>query len=477
MSNELLAASSRLRANSLGVGAVTFFVVSAAGPLVAMAAGVPVAMLLGNGAGIPAMFIVATSLLLAFAAGFTAMASHVKAAGGFYAFAAQGLGGHAAGATAAIALFSYVALQVGIYGLFGSAAADLVRDFAAVALPWWVYAFVAMGLIAVLGYRQVELSAKVLSVLVICEYAVVLVFDVAVLRDPHSELTAAAFSPDQIGAGSPAIGLLICFTAFIGFEATTIYAEEARDPGRTIPRATYIALLLIGGFYVFSSWCLVAAVGHAGLVPLLTRLSDPTTLLFHLADSHVGASITILMRVLLITSAFASMLAFHNAIARYIFCLAREGLLPAALAGTHAVHRSPCFASLAQTAGAAVIVVFFVVVRADPIGVLFARVSSVGTLGIVALMAIASAAVFSYFRSRPGNWWRTRFLPCAGTAGLAGVLALGCARFDVLAGGYSPAIAWLPLLVLLAALAGVIATERLRRRDAGGFRRLGRVAL
>ena len=46
---------SALRADALGVGAITFFVVSAAGPLVAMAAGVPVAMLLGNGAGVPAM--------------------------------------------------------------------------------------------------------------------------------------------------------------------------------------------------------------------------------------------------------------------------------------------------------------------------------------------------------------------------------------------------------------------------------------
>jgi amino acid transporter len=35
-----------------------------------------------------------------------------------------------------------------------------------------------------------------------------------------------AFSPLTVSTGSPAIGLLLCFTAFIGFEATTIYAEE-----------------------------------------------------------------------------------------------------------------------------------------------------------------------------------------------------------------------------------------------------------
>ncbi len=36
-------------------------------------------------------------------------------------------------------------------------------------------------------------------------------------------------------SGAPAIGILFCFAAFIGFEATTIYAEEAREPEKTVP--------------------------------------------------------------------------------------------------------------------------------------------------------------------------------------------------------------------------------------------------
>jgi amino acid transporter len=41
------------------------------------------------------------------------------------------------------------------------------------------------------------------------------------------------------------------------FEATTLYGEEARNPKRNIPIATYAALLRIGGFYSLSTWCLV----------------------------------------------------------------------------------------------------------------------------------------------------------------------------------------------------------------------------
>lgn len=42
-------ADNQLRKNSLGVSAVTFLVVSAAAPLTAVAGGVPLSMMLGNG--------------------------------------------------------------------------------------------------------------------------------------------------------------------------------------------------------------------------------------------------------------------------------------------------------------------------------------------------------------------------------------------------------------------------------------------
>lgn len=44
-------------------------------------------------------------------------------------------------------------------------------------------------------------------------------------------------------SGNLFIGLLFCFAAFIGFEATTIYSEEARNPRHSIPSTTSAVLL------------------------------------------------------------------------------------------------------------------------------------------------------------------------------------------------------------------------------------------
>ena len=56
----------------------------------------------------------------------------------------------------------------------------------------------------------------------------------------------------------------------MGFESTVLYRKEARDPERTIPRATYAAVAFMAVFYCFIVWSVVqafgsdAAVGAAG---------------------------------------------------------------------------------------------------------------------------------------------------------------------------------------------------------------------
>ena len=82
--------SQQLRHGRLGVFAVAFFVISAAAPLTAMAGGAPVAMLLGNGPGIPLAYVVVSVILLIFAVGYTDMARHHTSTGAFYSFVSEG---------------------------------------------------------------------------------------------------------------------------------------------------------------------------------------------------------------------------------------------------------------------------------------------------------------------------------------------------------------------------------------------------
>ena len=52
-------------------------------------------------------------------------------------------------------------------------------------------------------------------------------------------------------AGTAGIALAFAFASYIGFEATAIYGEESREPKKTVPRATYTAIILIGVVFAF----------------------------------------------------------------------------------------------------------------------------------------------------------------------------------------------------------------------------------
>jgi amino acid transporter len=448
--------------------AVTFFVVSAAGPLVAVAGGLPVAMLFGNGPGTPALFLLLTLILCLFSVGYTAMARYVQDAGAFYALARRGLGPRAGGATALVALLSYNALQIGLYGMLGSALSDLLQPLTHAALPWWVLALPTMIAVALLGYRRIDLSARILGALVAAEYAVVLVLGCAILVHGGAEgPTLRPFAPATVVAGAPWTGLMLCFSAFLGFEATTIYSEEAREPQRTIPIATYVSVVVIGTFYTFSAWAVVVGVGTDALLPLLTRLDNPTRLLFGLADHYVGPALTQLMRVLFVTSIFAALLAFHNAIARYFYATGRDGLLPTLLGRTHRRFQSPHVGSLLQSALAMAAVGLFAAFGADPILTVFTLPSAVATLGIIVLMATVSAAVLGFFRRRAQSRAVVQVSAAAALLTLLAIAIFAAARFDVLAGNARLAVRLLPLTLPVAAIVGALCATSSSGRQSG----------
>jgi len=468
--------ANRLRKNSLGVGAVIFLVVSAAAPLTAVAGGVPLSMLMGNGAGIPGTFLIVTVLLLVFAVGYVAMARHVANAGAFYAYTARGLGGALGGAAALIAMLSYNAMQIGIFGLFGAAASGLFAGWG-INLPWWVWCFIGIALVGVLGYRRVELSAKILTVLVLLEYLVVLVVDAAILfTGGDSGLSLAPFTPSMVLSGSPAIGILFCFAAFIGFEATTIYSEEAREPQRTVPRATYVSVLVIGLFYMLTSWLMANGAGVDKLVPTLQGLKDPTTFLFGLSDRYVGPALTQLMSILFVSSLFAGVTAFHNGVARYFYVAGREKLLPKGLGVTHPRFQSPHVGSLLQTAIAVVVVVLFAVTGQDPVLAQFSWLTNVGTLGIIVLMALTSLSVVVFFSRNPAlepSAMKAKILPVIAGVALLFIIFEIVINFGNLSGA-SGVLGWfLPSLVLIAGVIGYVLAVALRARDSAAFDRLG----
>ena len=411
-------------------------VVAAAAPLTVIAGTVPLGIAIGNGAAFPATFALSAVVLLLFAVGFCAMSPHVPNAGAFYAYVERGLGRVTGLGTAFLALATYTAVQLAVYGYIGAVIDGLVQNYGGPALPWWLWSVVVLGIVAVLGYRRIELSSRVLGVLLVGEVAIVLVFDAVVAGSGGAQgPSTALLVPSQIGSGSLGVALMFAVAGFIGFEATAVFRDEARDPSRTIPRATYTALVLIGVFYTVSGWAVVTAWGDAGAVAAAG--ADPGNMLITTISNYLGTVGGDLAQVLLVTSLFAAVLSFHNVLARYFFALGGSGALPSACGRSHPRHGSPHVGSVVQSVSALALVAVFALAGLDPVTQVFAWMAGTATLGVLALMALTCLAVLVYFhRSKVDTrLWQTVAAPALGLTGLIVFLWLTISNFPTLIGG------------------------------------------
>ncbi|MCO7204126.1 APC family permease [Microbacterium sp. CnD16-F] len=473
-------AAPRVLSGSLGAIAIVFMVVAAASPLTVIGGAAPLGILLGNGVGFPALYAASAIILLLFSVGLAAMSRHIPKPGAFFTYVGYGLGRSTGLAAAWVAMLTYTTIQISVYGYVGFILSYTLETYTGVAVPWWVSALVVIGLVGLLGYRHIDLSSKVLGVLLIAEVGIVVVLVAVVLFSAPEGLSLAPFEPANVVSGSPGVGLMFAIAAFIGFEATAIFRDEARDPDRTIPRATYLAVIGIGVFYTVASWGLVMAWGPSAVVDAAAE--DPGSLILRTMSTYLGATGEIITNVLLVTSMFACVLSFHNVITRYQHSMSTAGVLPDRLGAVHQRHLSPHVSSLVQTVTAVVLTVVFAVLGLDPVLQVFTWFAGVATLAIAILMAVTSVAVIVYFARtrRDRRAWNTVIAPGLGFIGLVLSAVLIVAYFPIMVGDVDAAgtpvfatVSWsLLALVVLFPVLGYLQAAWIRSRRPAAYAKL-----
>lgn len=448
----------------LGVFSVVLMVVAAAAPLGTVAGLLPVLIATSGSPGAPLFFLIAAVILWLFAVGFTAMTKYIPNAGAFYSYIQAGLGRHLGTASAALALGSYTVLLIAVNAYVGVAASNVINTLFGVEPQWWICALVSLLITGLLGYRDIELSSKVLGVLLVLETLVIVVVAVAIIAKGGADgLNAEPFAPSNLTVGTPSIGLMFAIFSFIGFEATAVFRHEAKDPDRTIPRSTYIAVGFIGIFYAVSSWAFIMGVGVDNTVALAT--DDPEGFSLNLGTTYVAPIVTTVMESLLLTSLFAVVLAFHNVVTRYQYTLGTRGLLPRQLAVVSTKHKAPSASSLVASIISFAATVLVIVLGLDPIAETYTWLSGASTLGLIGLMVLTSLAVVVFFRRRsdkPGPW-HTVIAPVLALLGLGVVFVVTVVYFPELVGGTGHAIV-IGGVIVLTFVVGLVGAEILRRR-------------
>jgi amino acid transporter len=474
---------------------IVFFVVAASAPLTVVAGGVASTYLVTGNAGVPLLFLLLGAVLALFVVGYAAMSHHIANAGAFYAYVSHGIGKVAGVGTAFVALIAYNSMQIGIAGLFGAVFSGFMAEHTSLDWQWYTWVFVAIGVIAVLGWLQINLNAKVLAVFLTLEIIVVAFFDLVVATDPGPQgVTLDAFNPD-IAFGA-ALGAALTFTmaAFVGFESAAIYSEEVENPRRTVARATFIALGITSVFYALSAWMLASAVGpdtatnpealvEGGFTTPDGMAPDPTTILFITLDVQVSSTIADIATLLFCTSLFAAMLSFHNAVSRYFYALGRAGVIPRFFGRVNDRTGAPFVGSATQTLIAATVIAVFAISDNDPVLQLFTWLTNLGAIGVFLLLALASFGIVGYFSRNPHEEtdWTSRWAPGLAGVALLGIFVLALSNFNVLITGLQDAptddrTIILPAILIGGGLIGLAVGAFLRARKPDVYARIGEMA-
>ncbi|MBJ6134384.1 APC family permease [Ochrobactrum sp. Q0168] len=464
--------SKKLAVGSVGVAHIVFFVVAAAAPMAAVVGATPPAFAFGN-IGVPGAFILVGLLYLIFAAGFTAMAKHVSSAGGFYAYISRGTGRPLGLAGAFLALATYFAIQVGIYAQVGVFAHAALEPYG-VTLPWWTWSLVVLAAVLWCGQRHIVFSGRLLGICMIAELLILTIFAIGVvLAGGGSEgLTLAGFQPSDVFSTGTGVTLIFVVSAFIGFEATAIFGEEATDPDRAIPRATVAAVLIITIFYAFVSWAVIQYYGPSAVHAKANE---------SLEGFYIGAIAGVLgpwssavVNILLLTSLFACLLSFHNTLNRYFFALGRDGLLWHRLATVHPATASPHIAGRFQALLVAAVLLVFAFAGADPYAVVYAWMIAFAGIGILAVQILVSVSIVTFFRRDRRGFSALRVLVAPTVAGVALIAAFLQVSFNLslLTGSDSMIVQSFPLCLMAIGMAGIVLAIYIKRTNPSVYNRM-----
>ncbi|MGH8042425.1 MAG: APC family permease [Rudaea sp.] len=288
------------------------------------------------GVGIVAMLFTALS--------YKQLSGEFPIAGSVYSYVQRGLNPYLGFIAGWMILSDYLLIPALIYAFSASWLQGLLPG---VPTFVWVLGFVIFNTtINILGIR---LQSRANFVLLLIELAalgvfVVMAIDFVFVRGLGAGDWSLApfYQPQHLSWNFLATATSIAALSFLGFDAISTLAEETREPRKAIGNATVLSLLLLGAIFIGQTY--LAALVH----PDYTTLDDKLGF-FQIARQVGGPALYLaLILINIVAAGIANALAAQSAIARILFAMGRDRVLPGAgfLAHVHPRWKTPLNATV-----------------------------------------------------------------------------------------------------------------------------------
>ena len=297
-------------------------------------------------------------------------------------------------------------------------------------------AFLGIVIVTVILVIGIQESANFNSAIVIVKVAIVLTF-IAIAAGfilKHPEVAAHNWHPfippntgefGHYGWSGIARGAGVIFFAYIGFDAVSTAAQEAKNPQRDMPIGILGSLVICTILYILVSGLLTGVVSYTAL-----NVPDPVAVGIDQTGVRWGS---VLVKLGAIAGLGSVMLVMLLGQSRVFFSMSRDGLLPRWAGAVHPRFRTPWISSI--TVG------IFVAIFASliPIGIL-GELVSIGTL-LAFVIVCAGVWILRVRRPELHRPFKTPFVPFVP---IMGILVAGLMMVSL------PRDTWLRLIIWLA---------------------------
>lgn len=275
---------------------------------------------------VPAAYLVTLVVMLFTAVSYGHMSRVYPVSGSAYTYTQQSFGGAVGFLAGWALLLDYLLLPMINYMLLG-----LYLNIAFPAVPGWVWFVGFLALVTVLNALGITSVARMNTILIVVQLVFAVTFIVLGLQTAFGGAAPvdplAPFVSDGMQWGAVFTGAAILCLSFLGFDAVSTLSEETRNPRRTIPIAILLVTLSGGLIFIVLAWV-------SGLViPDWRVFTDVDTASNEVIAAAGGGFLSSFFIAALIAGATGSALAAQASVARILYTMGRDGVLPRAVFG------------------------------------------------------------------------------------------------------------------------------------------------
>jgi len=293
-----------------------------------------------TGGRLSVAYLVTLAAMVFTARSYARMSAAFPVAGSTYAYTQRTFGAPVGFLAGWSLLLDYLFLPMLNYLVIG-----IYLEAAIPAVPAWVFVLGSIILVTVLNIVGIVSVARANFVLLAVQGIFIVVFVVmsfmTITKLGNVDFMAPFTGDGSVGGASPIFaGAAILCLSFLGFDAVSTLSEEAKDPTRSVPKAIMIATVTCGVIFVALSYVSQLAFPSNQFVDVDSGSLDVMT-------AAGGQFLNTFFTAAYIAGAFGSALTSQASVARILYAMGRDGIMPRKVFGhVSAKFSTPTFAIL-----------------------------------------------------------------------------------------------------------------------------------